>query len=31
MSELMRDPDFIDLPLYVRGKVRNVYDWAILC
>jgi phosphoribosylaminoimidazole-succinocarboxamide synthase len=26
MSELMRDPDFIDLPLYVRGKVRNVYD-----
>lgn len=26
MSELLNDTSFIDLPLFVRGKVRNVYD-----
>jgi len=26
MSELLRDTDFIDLPLYIKGKVRDVYD-----
>ncbi|MHB1483440.1 MAG: phosphoribosylaminoimidazolesuccinocarboxamide synthase [Saccharofermentanales bacterium] len=26
MADVLKDPDFIDLPLFVRGKVRNVYD-----
>lgn len=26
MTQLLNDTDFIDLPLFVRGKVRNVYD-----
>lgn len=26
MSQLLRDTSFIDLPLYIRGKVRDVYD-----
>ncbi len=26
MTQLLRDTSFIDLPLYVRGKVRDVYD-----
>ncbi|MEA4889452.1 MAG: phosphoribosylaminoimidazolesuccinocarboxamide synthase [Clostridiaceae bacterium] len=26
MSNLMREADFIQLPLFVRGKVRDVYD-----
>ena len=26
MSETVRDTDFLDLPVYVKGKVRDVYD-----
>ena len=26
MSSLLRDASFIPLPLYIRGKVRDVYD-----
>jgi len=26
MTKLINDTDFIDLPLYTKGKVRNVYD-----
>lgn len=26
MSETLRDTDFIDLPVFVKGKVRDVYD-----
>lgn len=26
MANELKDTDFIDLPLFVRGKVRNVYD-----
>lgn len=26
MAKLINDTDFINLPLYVKGKVRNVYD-----
>lgn len=26
MTDTLKDPDFIELPLFVRGKVRNVYD-----
>ena len=26
MSETLRDTDFIDLPVYIKGKVRDVYD-----
>ena len=26
MTKEMKDTDFIKLPLFVRGKVRNVYD-----
>ena len=26
MTDVLKDPDFIELPLFVRGKVRNVYD-----
>ncbi len=26
MTKQLKDTDFIDLPLFVRGKVRNVYD-----
>ncbi|MCX7923684.1 MAG: phosphoribosylaminoimidazolesuccinocarboxamide synthase [Clostridia bacterium] len=26
MTKLINDTDFIDLPLFIKGKVRNVYD-----
>ena len=28
MAKLINDTDFIDLPLYIKGKVRNVYDFG---
>ncbi len=26
MTPLLKDTNFIDLPVYIRGKVRDVYD-----
>jgi len=28
---LLGDTNFIDLPLYIKGKVRNVYDLGDNC